>query len=467
MDLGQQSRNCHSAPSSASLHKKIKLSKLRKSVNAVRVVRLLKSMRRLCVDPAAVGVEPGPTEISTGPRKAEENLNGADYDQYEYSQHLKLMFSNNINGPIYTGLPVGEEGSTLHLHLIDSHTQNIVKSGPEASAKVEIVALEKDEIKTATSWPGGKSLIRGDPHVILKDGSVSVGHISFKHTRVPMKKRELTLRARALYTYDIGTRIMDAVSEPFIVKDRRCMSKSLKPLALDDEVWKLQTIGKGGAFHDHLLKENIKTVRDFLTHYFLNRDKLLSIPGRRMHAKKLDEAVNQAKSKLDLKKYLYNSAHPQENVRVVFTDVGELIGLLYKESQFASVEQLTPTQKVFGVELVRTAFQDGHQNFKVLDDDSFELFSSTSTPNVVCPVEAADFDCSNGFSFEAYCPIDMQQHPVASTSSTFMPSTSTATNNYDSISQINSSATLTGALPDCADSYDNDFTNQRIWDYEY
>lgn len=55
------------------------------------------------------------------------------------------------------------------------------------------------------------------------------------------------------------------------------VSKSQKPLTLEYEVWKMQTIGKGGPFHTRLMKENIKTVRDFLTQYFLSHEKLLSV----------------------------------------------------------------------------------------------------------------------------------------------------------------------------------------------
>ncbi|CAN4088226.1 unnamed protein product [Withania somnifera] len=453
MDLGKRSCNYHDYVSVSASSQKLR--KLRKSVNAVlQVVRLLKSMRRLCVDPTAVRIEQGPVRIPTSPRKAQENLNPRN-DQYEYSRHLALTFSNNIGGPIYTGLPVGDqEGSSLDLLLIDSCTQKIIKSGPEASAKVEIVALEKD----FTSYAGEKLLIRGDPHVSLKDGMVSVSHISFKHTRIPMRKRELRLGARVTYPYDIGNRIMEAVTEPFFVKDRRSMGKSLKPLSLDDEVWKLQTIGKGGAFHDRLVKENIKTVRDLLTCCSLNREKLLRLLGRRMSAKKLDAAIKQAKSKLVLKSYLYSSANSQENHPVVFTEVGELIGVLYQEGQFVSVEQLTPNQKACAIELVKEAFEDGHQNSKVLDDDNFKKIFSSSSPTV--------FDDSNGFSCEAYYPSDTQQHPVRS-SANFLPSTSTnttATNNYDSIiSQINSSAIPTGALvPD-----ENHCTYECFWEYYY
>ncbi|MCD9559226.1 hypothetical protein HAX54_017083 [Datura stramonium] len=458
MDVGEHSR---SVPVSASFHGKRKLRKLRKFLMAVLpVVRLMKSMKRLCVDPAAVGVEPGPVQISTGPRKAQENLNYPSDNQYEYSGHLKLKFSNSVSGPIYTGLPVGDqEGSSLDLHLIDSRTHNIVNSGPEASAKVEIVVLEKDG--TSNIYGGDmRSLIRGDPHVSLKDGTVSVSHISFKHTRVPMRKRELRLGARAVYPHNIGTRIMEAVTEPFFVKDRRAMGKSLKPLNLDDEVWKLQTIGKGGGFHNRLMKENIKTVRDFLTWYSWNREKLLTILGRRMHVKKLDAAVHQAKSKLDLKRYVYPSAaHSQKNQRVLFTDVGELIGVLSHESQFVSVQQLTPPQKDLAMEQVKTAFKDGHQNWKILDNDSFERICSS-----VCPLDCS----SNGFCLEASCC--PTHHTQQQSQPTFiMPSTRIIINNYDNSGSqmINSSEPLSGALPDLLDPYDH-FNYQplpaSIWD---
>lgn len=62
-----------------------------------------------------------------------------------------------------------------------------------------------------------------------------------------------------------------------------------------------------------------------------------------MNVKKLDAAVNQAKSKLELKKYVYR----QENLRVVFTDVGELIGVQFcKEGHSFSFQQLVQELKV-------------------------------------------------------------------------------------------------------------------------
>lgn len=46
--------------------------------------------------------------------------------------------------------------------------------------------------------------------------------------------------------------------------------KKHHPPVLGDEVWRLEKIGKDGAFHKRLNKQSIKTVKDFLTS--LNRD---------------------------------------------------------------------------------------------------------------------------------------------------------------------------------------------------
>jgi len=40
--------------------------------------------------------------------------------------------------------------------------------------------------------------------------------------------------------------------------------KKHHPPMLDDDVWRLEKIGKDGAFHNKLKSEGIKTVQDFL-----------------------------------------------------------------------------------------------------------------------------------------------------------------------------------------------------------
>lgn len=46
------------------------------------------------------------------------------------------------------------------------------------------------------------------------------------------------------------------------------------PPSLDDEVWRLEKIGKDGAFHKKLASEGIKTVQDFLKMSVVDTPKL-------------------------------------------------------------------------------------------------------------------------------------------------------------------------------------------------
>lgn len=171
-----------------------------------------------------------------------------------------------------------------------------------------------------------------------------------------------------------------------------------------------------------------------------------------MQVKKLDEAVNEAKSKVELKRYVY----PQENPQVKYTEVGELIGLLNQGGHFVSVQQLNPNEKTIGMEMVKRGFQDDHQNSKVLLDDD------TSTSNLLVKRDddnkAADLDeFNNGFTFEDHnYPSDTHQ-----LESVLNNVTDYTGNNYDNISQINS---LSSPLQHQFDTDNNDFIYQGIWE---
>lgn len=55
------------------------------------------------------------------------------------------------------------------------------------------------------------------------------------------------------------------------------MYKKHHPPSLSDEVWRLEKIGKDGAFHRRLSREKIRTVKDFLTLLNLDPAKLRTV----------------------------------------------------------------------------------------------------------------------------------------------------------------------------------------------
>ncbi|KAK6924890.1 Calmodulin binding protein, central domain [Dillenia turbinata] len=205
------------------------------------------------------------------------------------SRNLQLKFVNNLSLPVFTGSRIeGEDSCNLKVALVDAFTEQIISSGPESLAKVEIVVLEGDfdgdegnnwtleEFKTniVREREGKKPLLTGDTFVNLQEGVGLVGEISFTDNSSWTRSRKFRLGARVVNNSD-KTRVREAKTESFIVRDHRGeLYKKHYPPSLFDEVWRLEKIGKDGAFHKRLSRENIHTVKDFLTLLILDSPRL-------------------------------------------------------------------------------------------------------------------------------------------------------------------------------------------------
>ncbi|KAK3035816.1 hypothetical protein RJ639_034632, partial [Escallonia herrerae] len=202
---------------------------------------------------------------------------------------LQLQFLTKISCPVFTGKDIeGEECEPIKLALVDRFTREVVKDGAEAAAGVEILILEgeledgkreswtREEFndKIVREWEGKKSILRGDTHLKLKEGTGTLGRISITHNSGWMKNCKLRIGARVVDN-SFGISIKEAISESFPVKDRRStLYEKHYPPSMCDEVWRLKNIDKKGAFYKRLTGAKITTVKDFLT--------LLSINPRRL-----------------------------------------------------------------------------------------------------------------------------------------------------------------------------------------
>ncbi|GMQ10335.1 hypothetical protein CsSME_00053379 [Camellia sinensis var. sinensis] len=208
------------------------------------------------------------------------------------SRSLQLQFLPKISLPVFTGTRIeGEDCHTIKVALIDSLTGQVVYSGPESSAKVEIVVLEGDfdgdeggnctleEFKNniVREREGKKPLLTGDAFLNLKEGIGFVGEISFTDNSSWTRSRKFRLGARVVDNFD-GIRVSEAMTESFIVRDHRGeLYKKHHPPSLLDEVWRLEKIGKDGAFHKRLSREKVNTVKDFLTLLYLDPMRLRNV----------------------------------------------------------------------------------------------------------------------------------------------------------------------------------------------
>ncbi|KAK6920759.1 Calmodulin binding protein, central domain [Dillenia turbinata] len=328
-------------------------------------------------------------------------------------RNLQLKFVNNLSLPVFTGSRIeGEDSCNLKVALVDAFTEQIISSGPMSLAKVEIVVLEGDfdgdegnnwtleEFKTniVREREGKKPLLTGDTFVNLQEGVGLVGEISFTDNSSWTRSRKFRLGARVVDNSD-ETRVREAKTESFIVRDHRVYKKHYPP-SLFDEVWRLEKIGKDGAFHKRLSRENIHTVKDFLTLLVLDSPRLRNILGTGMSAKMWEVTVEHARTcMLDKKLYIYPPSGSQQKSGVVFNVVGQVMGA-YIEGHFVSINEISDTEKagLFRAEaqnLVITAFKHWDQ-VEAFDDDTILTVGSSQISNIQYPSSSPKTESSNG-----------------------------------------------------------------------
>ncbi|XP_071902236.1 calmodulin-binding protein 60 A-like isoform X2 [Coffea arabica] len=221
---------------------------------------------------------------------------------------MKLKFNSNISVPILTGEQIkGEGGNNLQLSLIDNCTGAIVDSVREASAQVEIVALEGDldddegdawtteefQSKIARDKEGKRSVLTGKLQLKLNKGNVSLSDVKFRSSK-RYNGGIFKLGAWVVDTFD-GGQVLEAKTKSFQVNDyRKKYNQKHHPPSASDEVWRLENIGKGGPIHDRLKGANVNYVKDFQTRLLEDVEELKCLVG--LPAKKWEATMNHAQA---------------------------------------------------------------------------------------------------------------------------------------------------------------------------
>jgi len=77
---------------------------------------------------------------------------------------------------------------------------------------------------------------------------------------------------------NLGERVQEGITEPFVVKDGRGEGYEKRHIPLlNDDVWRLKKISKGGAFYDALRGSGILFVKDFLRLYYKDKQALRKV----------------------------------------------------------------------------------------------------------------------------------------------------------------------------------------------
>nr|XP_043636886.1 calmodulin-binding protein 60 A-like isoform X3 [Erigeron canadensis] len=245
------------------------------------------------------------------------------------SRSLKLRISNVIP-EMWTGnLITGIGGTPVTVTLVDSRTNEEVKSGPEASGKVEIVVIgaeadsvtrhDLEKILVPPHMEGSKSRCVSKLCLNLIEGSAVLPMVSFLHNKTWRKKSNIRLQARFVEHFS-GIEVEEAQTEPFVLKDRR------------NEVYKKHPVPS---------KHNARSNK-------VGKSSSLIFDASKQ-AKNLEITTKHAQKSPAKLKYCYSSS--DKNTKVIFNVSGEVLGL-YLESRFFSTNMLSDTQKEFAKYLV-------------------------------------------------------------------------------------------------------------------
>lgn len=303
-------------------------------------------------------------------------------------RNLQLHFRTRLSLPLFTGGKVeGEQGAAIHVVLLDTTTGIVVTSGPEASAKLDVVVLEGDfnkeddddwteeefEGHAVKEREGKRPLLTGELSVTLKEGVGTLGELIFTDNSSWIRSRKFRLGLKVAAGFCEGIRVREAKTEAFTVKDHRGeLYKKHYPPALKDEVWRLEKIGKDGAFHKKLNANGINTVEDFLRLLIRDQQGLRNILGSGMSNKMWDNLVEHAKTcVLSGKHYIFYADHTR-NTGAVFNNIYEFVGMI-NGAQFYSAESLTENQRLMADTLVKKAYDNW--NTHVIEYDGEALLS--------------------------------------------------------------------------------------------
>ncbi|XP_038878569.1 calmodulin-binding protein 60 A-like [Benincasa hispida] len=197
-------------------------------------------------------------------------------------EKYKLVYCNEPASIIFTNNDIkAENGEPLKVVILDTTTNAIICTGLLSSAKLEFFLLDGDygvstgqqQHHPLSPRDGKRPLLLGnDLNLNLQNGVATIHSLSITDNSSWIKSKKFCLGVKIrddkiLPMFDDPT-IPLAVSQPFRVMDHRGeVNKKHHPPSREDELWRLEGIGKDGAYHKNLCSHNIKTVGDFLKAY--------------------------------------------------------------------------------------------------------------------------------------------------------------------------------------------------------
>ncbi|KAJ1405729.1 hypothetical protein SESBI_25642 [Sesbania bispinosa] len=297
----------------------------------------------------------------------------------EQPSTLQLSFNKRLSLPIFTGSRILDiDGNPINITLIDKSNNNNGQGVPTSlphPIKLEIVVLDGDfppgDNNELDYWTneqfnshivkertGKRPLLAGELNLTMRDGIAPIGDIEFTDNSSWIRSRRFRVAVRVTPGSNQGVRIQEGMTEAFVVKDHRGeLYKKHHPPMLHDHVWRLEKIGKDGAFHRKLSSEGIKTVQDFLKLAVVDTERLRKILGIGMSDKMWEATIKHAMTcEMGSKIYIYRG--PQ--FTIFLNPICKLIRADISGQIFSSRELIHLKNKGYIDKLVREAYARWH-----------------------------------------------------------------------------------------------------------
>ncbi|XP_020211526.1 protein SAR DEFICIENT 1 [Cajanus cajan] len=299
----------------------------------------------------------------------------------EQPSSLQLWFSKRLSLPIFTGTRILDiEGNPINIVLMDKSGGQVVPTSLPHAIKLEIVVLdgdfpacdENEEYWTSEEFSrhvvkersGKRPLLAGELNLTMRDGIAPTVDIEFTDNSSWIRSRKFRVAVRVAPGSNQGVWIREGMTEAFMVKDHRGeLYKKHHPPMLHDDVWRLEKIGKEGAFHRKLSKAGINTVQDFLKLAVVNTPKLRNILGMGMSDKMWEVTIKHAMTcDMGSKMYIYRGSQ-----FTIFLDpVCKLLRADINGQTFFNRDPMSHMNKTYIDKLVREAYARWH-NLEEID----------------------------------------------------------------------------------------------------
>lgn len=222
----------------------------------------------------------------------------------DQARNLRLQFKTKLPLFVFTAQKL-----KIEFELVDGNTGTIVKIGPENPAEVEVVVLDGDfgtggydnwtheefEKSVVRERKEKKPLLVGTLVVNVNGGTGVLGDVQLTDNSSWTRSGKFRLGLRASPEY--REIIREAITDPFRVKEQRGQSnKKHYPPLPDDDVWRLEIIGKDGPFHNKLNESGIYNVGQFLRLLKQDSKELRKILGPKMTQNKWDKLREHAET---------------------------------------------------------------------------------------------------------------------------------------------------------------------------